>query len=98
MIVAAIGGGGRVGASGGPGDSAGVAGDEFTSTQVTVVGPETAHVTVPVGVTPGGPATVAVNVKLPPVTTPATLEVTVVVDAALPTTAVVSEPEPSRRN
>ena len=61
--------------------------------QVTVVGPETAHVTVPVGVTPA-PATAAVNVKLPPVTTPATLEVTVVVDAALPTTAVVSEPEP----
>ncbi len=48
---------------------------------------------VPVGVMPG-PVTAAVKVKLPPVTTPAALSVTVVVDGAMPTVAVESVPEP----
>ena len=52
----------------------------------------TVHVTVPVGVTPG-PDTVAVKVKVPPVFTPVASSPTAVEDGAMPTVAVLSEPE-----
>ncbi len=58
-----------------------------------VLSPLTDQVTVPVGA-PTAPATVAVNMKVPPVTLPEELSLTVVVEGAVPTLAVMSEPEP----
>ena len=54
-------------------------------------GPETVQVIVPVGVTPG-PETVALKAKVPSVTTPAAVSMTLVLLVALETEAVVSWP------
>jgi hypothetical protein len=55
------------------------------------LGSVTLQVTVPVGVIESTPLTVAVNVKLPPVTTPEELSLTKVTEAAVPT---ATEPVP----
>ncbi len=60
--------------------------------QVTVLGPLTNQSTVPVGV-PSNPETFAVKVKLPPAIAPAASSLTVVVEGAVATMAVVSIPE-----
>jgi hypothetical protein len=60
--------------------------------QVTGLGPVTTQVSMPVGIPPG-PETVAVKVKEPPVSTPAALSLTIVVEAATPTLTPDSEPE-----
>ena len=60
--------------------------------QLLELGPLTVQVIVPVGVVPG-PDTVAVKAKVPPETTPDALSLTPVVVLALPTVAVMSEPE-----
>ena len=57
-----------------------------------LLGSVTIQVTVPVGVIPG-PVTVAVKLKLPPVSTPEELSITEAPEEALPTSAVVSEPK-----
>jgi hypothetical protein len=62
--------------------------------QLTVLGPVTTQVSVPDGVPPG-PVTVAVNVKVPPVTTKAALSVTVVVEEVVPAEPAGGESRPS---
>ncbi len=58
-----------------------------------MLGPLTDQSTVPDGV-PADPETDAVKVKLPPATTPAASSLTLVVEVAAATMAVVSIPEP----
>ena len=96
VAVTAVGGGGRVGADLGVADRAGAlaAAVERRGAQLTVLGPLTDQVTVPVGVPAdardgGGEGEGAARHHAPGVVAHRWS-----IDAALPTAAVVSEPEP----